>query len=518
MSIFTLAIFTIAYYACYVVSKIKTCVFLGIEPIDVVVEVNIVNGYPVFNVVGLPDKAISEARERVRNAIVSLNLALPSRRITVNLTPADIEKEGSFLDLPIALGILMEMGILPQDVVDEYIVLGELSLDGKINYVSGVLPAAGRAMDKGLGIICPEENGSEALWIGEQLNILTPPNLLSLINHLKGIQLLSRPQHKKELPKPNYPDLADVVGQEQAKRALEIAASGGHNLLFIGPPGTGKSMLAKRVPSILPDLTTEEILEINMINSVAGLTKNGELITYRPYMDPHHSLSMPAMVGGGTKPRPGQVSLAHRGVLFLDELPEFQRPVLDSLRQPIEDGEITIARANSSITFPACFQLIAAMNPCRCGHLMDERRRCSRAPSCAKEYQARISGPLLDRIDITIEVPRIDIFDKSLAKGETSKEVKKRVVRTRKIQQERYGTPKITNATAMGDLFDKHTKLDMESEQEMRRAMTSYGMSMRGYTKALKVARTIADMAECSNIKKEHLLEALRYRRTDSVV
>ena len=290
------------------VSRIKTFVLSGVKTLDVNVEVKISSGIVAFNIVGLPDKAINEAKERVRSAITSLNLSFPAKRITVNLTPADIEKEGTFLDLPIALGILMEMGIIPQDSVEDYIVMGELSLDGKINYVNGILPATMGVLDKGLGIICPEENGSEALWVGNDINILAPSNLLSLINHLKGTQVLSRPQFKKELAKPVYPDLKDVIGQEQAKRALEITAAGGHNLLMIGPPGTGKSMLAKRLPSILPDLTLEEILEINMINSVAGKTKNGELITYRPFMDPHHSCSMPAMVGGGVKPRPGQIS------------------------------------------------------------------------------------------------------------------------------------------------------------------------------------------------------------------
>ena len=500
------------------VATVKTFAFLGIDVVDVDVQVKISHGNPSFAIVGLADKAVGESKERVRAAIGSMGLALPFTRITVNLAPADLLKEGSHFDLAIALGLLIEMGALKQEDVNGYYCLGELSLDSSITQISGILPAAIGATQRNCGIICPASCGSEASWAGD-LPILAPENLLVLVNHFKGLQLLSRPQQITEKKSTHYSDLADIKGQEIAKRALEIAAAGGPNILMVGPPGTGNSMLASRIPGLMPDLDLKEILEINMIHSISGKITDGKLIRQRPFRDPHHSCSMPAMVGGGSKAKPGEISLAHNGILFLDELAEFPRQVLDSLRQTIENVNISISRVQSHINYPANFQLVAAMNPCRCGYLGDPSKACSKAPNCGRDYQAKISGPLLDRMDIIINVLAIDIFDQQSKNGESSETVAKRVALARSMQKDRYNDePSMlnvatkTNSRASSKVLEKYTELDLESQKILKTTIEKMGISMRGYNRILRVARTIADLDNAKNISQIHLLEAIGYR------
>jgi magnesium chelatase family protein len=399
------------------VQRVSTVAFEGIEARAVDVQVQVAPGLPAFNIVGLPDKAVSEAKERVRAALVASGLALPARRITINLAPADLPKEGSHYDLPIALGLMAAIGAVPPDALSGFTVLGELGLDGSIAAVAGALPAAIGANARNEGLICPAACGPEAAWASPEMEIVAPSSLIQLANHFKGTQMLSRPRPGMRAPAQGEAatlDLADIKGQESAKRALEVAAAGGHNLLMIGPPGSGKSMLAARLPTILPTLSPAELLEVSMIASVAGVIENGALTDRRPFRAPHHSASMPALVGGGLRARPGEVSLAHHGVLFLDEMPEFAPQALDALRQPLETGEVAISRANHRITYPARFMLVAAMNPCRCGHLDDAALACGRAPKCAQDYQSKISGPLFDRIDLHIDVPAVSAADLTL--------------------------------------------------------------------------------------------------------
>jgi magnesium chelatase family protein len=498
--------------------QISTLAFVGIEARPVDVEVRITSGRALFSIVGLPDKAVAESRERVRNALHAVGLGFPFRHVTVNLAPADLPKEGSHFDLPIALALMSAMGAIAPDAIAGYAAIGELALDGSIRPVPGALPAAIGANAMGKGLICPQSSGSEAAWAAEDMAVLASPHLLPLVNHFKGIQILPRPEPNLAEAPASALDLADVKGQEGAKRALEIAAAGGHNLLMIGPPGSGKSMLAARLPSILPDLEPAEMLEVSMVKSLAGELADGRIARNRPFRAPHHSASMAALVGGGSRPRPGEVSLAHLGVLFLDELPEFHPNVLDSLRQPLESGEVIIARANHRIAYPSRFQLIAAMNPCKCGG-GQPGQSCKRGPRCAADYQARISGPFLDRIDLMIELPQVTAADLVLpTPSEGSREARARVVAARERQRNRLAglgpmARKLrTNADITGRLLEEVAMPDADGLAFVRQASERLGLSARGFHRTLKVARTIADLDFADNVSRTHLAEALAYR------
>lgn len=499
------------------VARVRTVAFQGVDTLDIDVQVHMGNGLPAFSIVGLPAKAVDESKDRVRAALSALGLALPPQRITVNLAPADVIKEGSHYDLPIAVGILVQMGVLPAEEIAGYLVLGELALDGQLTEVSGILPAALGAVSRGVGIICPERVGPEAAWAGD-LDVLAPRTLLSLINHFKGSQVLSPPEPAGSEEPRHFPDLADVKGQESAKRALEIAAAGGHNLLMTGPPGAGKSMLAARLPGLLPPLDAREALEVSMVRSVAGDLKGGRISRARPYRDPHHSSSIPALVGGGLKARPGEVSLAHCGVLFLDELAEFPRTVLDSLRQSIETGQAVVSRANHRVTYPARFQLIAAMNPCRCGYLSDPAQACGRAPKCGLDYQARLSGPLLDRFDLRIDIEPVSVRELGQPLDtERSEKVAGRVAAARRLQHRRFagageGVSGRVNADLGGKLLEEHARPDPPGQALMEEAASRLSLSARGYHRILRVARTIADLEQSEAVRRHHVAEALAYR------
>ena len=503
-------------------SIIKSMSLIGLEGYLVNIEIDVSAGIPCWDIVGLPDASVKEAKERVRTAIKNSGYDMQSRKIVVNLSPADIKKEGSFFDLPIAIGILACSGNINKKSIEDTIFIGELSLDGKINKVNGVLPMCIEAKKLGIKrVILPIENTKEAAVVKE-IEVIGAKSLIEVVNflnyriHIESTKFdLKKLFHNREA---EILDFSEVKGQENIKRALEIAAAGGHNCLLIGSPGSGKTMLARRVPSILPDLTFEESLETTKIHSIAGiLEKNVALITKRPFRSPHHTVSSISLIGGGRIPKPGEISLAHNGVLFLDELPEFNKNTLEVLRGPLEDKVVTISRINASLTYPCNFMFIVSMNPCPCGYLGSREKECSCSEQSISRYIGKISGPLLDRIDIQIEVSQVKYQNlENNTKIETSQEVKKRVNDARKIQQDRYKKEKIySNSALTPKLIEKYCKLDSKGKQILELAFNRLGLSARAYGRILKVARTIADLANEKNILKTHVAEAVQYRNLD---
>lgn len=495
------------------VARAYTVAFEGVEARLVEVQCALTAGMPGFSIVGLPDKAVSEAKERVRAALSALNLALPSKKITVNLSPADLPKEGSHFDLPIALSLLAAIDVIPREAVEETVALGELSLDGSLVPVIGALPAAMAAAEEERRLLCPKACGAEAAWVGAT-EVIAPATLLDAIRHYSGQATLAPANPGEVTGSVAARDLRDVKGQERAKRALEIAAAGRHHLLMVGPPGSGKSMLAARMPGILPPLSAVEALETSMIHSLAGLLDDGGISRARPFREPHHTASMAAIVGGGRGAKPGEISLAHNGVLFMDEFPEFPRAVLETLRQPIETGEVVVARANAHVKYPCRFLLVAAANPCKCGYLADPARACARVPACGEDYLGRISGPLMDRFDLRVEVPPVGYADLDLPDaGDSSATVAGRVATARAVQESRFeGTDARVNADAEGRLLEEVASPDPEGRDLLNRVAERMGLSARGYHRVLRVARTIADLAGSPEVRRPHVAEAVSYR------
>jgi magnesium chelatase family protein len=496
------------------VARAYTVAFEGVEARMVEVQCALAAGLPHFGIVGLPDKAVSEARERVRAALASMSIALPSKRITVNLSPADLPKEGSHFDLPIALALLAALEIIPRDAVENTVALGELSLDGRLVPVIGALPAAMAAAEQDRSLLCPRACGPEAAWVGAT-QVLGAATLDEVVRHFTGQAPITPAEAGEVQPQTHSRDFADVKGQERAKRALEIAAAGRHHLLMVGSPGSGKSMLAARLPGILPPLSAAEALETSMIHSLAGLLSEGGISRQRPFCEPHHTASMAAIVGGGRGAKPGQISLAHNGVLFMDEFPEFPRTVLETLRQPIETGEVVVARANAHIRYPCRFLLIAAANPCKCGYLAEPARACARVPVCGEDYLGRISGPLMDRFDLRVEVPPVAYSDLDLPNaGESSATIAARVATARAVQSKRYAASigVRVNAEAEGALLDTFATPDSDGKALLARVAERFGLSARGYHRVLRVARTIADLDHSAEVRSRHIAEAVSFR------
>ncbi len=496
------------------IARAYTVAFQGVEARMIEVQCALSPGIPAFNLVGLPDKAVSEARERVRAAITALGLALPARRITINLSPADLPKEGSHFDLPIALSLLAAMEVIPKEEAARHLCLGELSLDGSLVAVAGALPAALKAAEENLGLICPSSCGAEAAWVGA-VQVIAPESLLAMMNHFNGRAILPAAEPGEVKTSDTFRDLLDVRGQEKAKRAMEIAAAGRHHFFMVGEPGAGKSMLAARLPGILPPLDPSEALETSMIHSLAGLLDEGGISRDRPFRTPHHTASMAAIVGGGRNAKPGEISLAHNGVLFMDEFPEFSRTVLETLRQPVETGDVVVARANAHVRYPCKFMLVAAANPCKCGYMTDPARACARVPLCGADYLGRISGPLMDRFDLKVDVPPIRISELSLSPaGEGSRQIAARVAAAREIQRQRFAdfNGVSTNSDAEGELLNEVATPTPEGAAALTAIAEKFRLSARGYYRLLRVSRTIADLEGEETVQKKHIAEAASYR------